>query len=197
MITYIAVSYVFAVYFAWKIRGSVKVDSLRAAAGAVIVLVPLFIIGRGFDSLTTLLTRGPTHHSRSVLPLLKDQELVMLMTPMVEGEIFAHTFTHDLEVMGPWSPNVTVSLILRIEDLTERRLALREYFEPLKKRILEEQPGLVLFSPFRKSLGGLTMHDIFVRGYRLFPIAGYRLWKRTPNGWIIYERIARPDRRGL
>lgn len=160
----------------------------RWLAGAVVLLIPTLAIGQGFDSLVEMTKAWPNRHTRPLLPMLRGQSLILLMSPAVEGGIFSYAFSHELEIMGPWSSNYTVSSILDIDDRAARVRSLKEYFEPIARKLGVEKPGLVVFSPF--GFGGPTMHEVFVDRFELFPTPEYRFWKRTRNGWVVYRRVA-------
>ena len=88
-------------------------------------------------------------------------------------------------------PTIVLGALLADPDRERRRLALRAYFAPIAGAIEARRPDLVLFSPFRLGwVDSRTLHDVFVRDARMFPVAGYRLLAQTPNGWMIY---APPD----
>ncbi len=190
LMPFMGTTYVLAACFSSEIIGTLASKRSRAVARALVVLLLAAVIGNGLNTLGAIMARAPTGHFRPLLPLLEGQEWVMLMTPSVEGDLFAYTFSHELEVMGPWTSHYTVAPMLQIRDPKQREAALRQYFEPLAQRIRKDKPGLVLFSPFTQGMGGLSMHDVFVERYGLFPTPDYRVWKRTRNGWIVYKHVS-------
>lgn len=192
-IPYAGVAWVLGTYFAVRAADSLCRPWLRRAVPVTLALLALAVVGRGTLELARLVRAGPTAHARPILPLLAGQRLVAIMSTSVEGDLFSYTFSHDLEVMGPWTSNYTVSSFFGVRDPGARRLLFERYFEPIAEKLRTEQPGLVLFSPFHQALPGrTTMHDVFVERYRLFPTPDYQPWRRTQNGWIVYRRV--PER---
>ena len=91
--------------------------------------------------------------------------------------------------MGPWTSNYTFPALLQEEDPAKREAAVREYFEPIARRILHQRPGVVAFSTATRGMGKESTHDVIVDRYGLFPTHHYTHRGRTPRGWVIYKRV--------
>lgn len=189
-----ALAMVSASLLSWKLAATLRKNHLRRGLEAGVLAFVLFQIGFGlyglFDRVVSE-TRAEVAAALPFLDELEDARLIAVLSPSVEGRLFTFTFGHDVEIMGPWTSNYTLGGLLRVRDPAERERQVRAYFAPIAKRIREEAPELVAFSPMNQSLPGGTLHDEFVDRYGLFPSPEYSRRKRFANGWVVYRRASR------
>lgn len=187
LVPFQAVAYVFLLYLSQRIAERWSSPAWRRAATGVVVLLPLLLVGRSLFWMAELAAQRPPPVIRSLAQILGPRSRILLVSPTVEGVIFTYALRRDLEIVGPWTIHYTLPALVALEDPEERERAIRRYFAPLEARIRERRPDLVLFSPRTQGLPPeLTLHHVIVDEYRLFPIPGYRVLARTPDGWVVY-----------
>jgi hypothetical protein len=183
-----AVAWVFLLFVAFRIAARRPAYAGRRVALVLVALLPVAVIARGLLSMAELAAQRPPLVVRALAQSLGPRGRLLLLSPSVEGPVFTWALRQDVEIVGPWTSNYTLPGLVALEDAEQRERAVRDYFAPLAERIRTERPDLVLFSPSTQALRGRTLHDVIAREHRLFPVSGYRMVGRTPDGWILYAR---------